>query len=129
MAVRYPIVPNNITIHLGSPGDNAKNITVPFVEYIANVASSELYPTWPRNALVANIYAIISFAMNRIYNEWYRSKGYNFDITSLPAYDQKYTENRSVYENIENIAEEIFNNYVVKGNQINHILQHTVMEE
>ena len=118
MAVRYPIVPNNITIHLGSPGDNAKNITVPFVEYIANVASSELYPTWPRNALIANIYAIISFAMNRIYNEWYRSKGYNFDITSSPAYDQKYTENRSVYENIENIAEEIFNNYVVKGNQI-----------
>ena len=118
MAIRYPIVPNNITVHLGAPSENVKNITIPFTEYIANVASSELYPTWPKNALIANIYTIISFAMNRIYNEWYRSKGYNFDITSLPAYDQKYTENRSVYENIENISEEIFNNYVVKGNQI-----------
>ena len=91
MAIRYPIVPNNITVHLGAPSENVKNITIPFTEYIANVASSELYPTWPKNALIANIYTIISFAMNRIYNEWYRSKGYNFDITSLPAYDQKYT--------------------------------------
>ena len=118
MAVRYPVVPNSITIHLGNPNDSVKNITIPFVEYIANVASSEIYPTWPKNALIANIYTIISFAMNRIYNEWYRSKGYNFDITSSSAYDQKYTENRSIYENIENITEEIFNNYVVKGTQI-----------
>ena len=118
MAIRYPVVPNNITIHLGKPSENAKNVTIPFVEYIANVASSEIYPTWPKNALIANIYTIISFAMNRIYNEWYRSKGYNFDITSSPAYDQQYTENRSIYENIENISEEIFNNYIVKGNQI-----------
>ena len=118
MAVRYPVVPNNITVHLGAPDENARDITIPFTDYIANVASSELYPTWPRNALIANIYAIISFAMNRIYNEWYRSKGYNFDITSSPLYDQAYTENRSVYENIENIVEDIFNNYVVKGNQI-----------
>ena len=118
MAVRYPIVPNNITIHLGAPDEAARNITVPFTDYIANVASSELYPTWPKNALIANIYTIISFAMNRIYNEWYRSKGYNFDITSSPQYDQTYTENRSTYENINNIVEEIFNNYVVKGNQV-----------
>ncbi len=118
MAVRYPIVPNNITIHLGAPDEAARNITVPFTDYIANVASSELYPTWPRNALVANIYAIISFAMNRIYNEWYRSKGYNFDITSSPTYDQTYTLNRSTYENIDDIVSEIFNNYVVKSGQI-----------
>lgn len=118
MAVRYPIVPNNITVHLGAPDEAARNITVPFTDYIANVASSELYPTWPENALTANIYTIISFAMNRIYNEWYRSKGYNFDITSSPQYDQTYTENRSTYENINNIVEEIFNNYVVKGNQV-----------
>lgn len=118
MATRYPIVPNNITVHLGKPDDNAKNITVPFTDYISNVAASEIYPTWPREALKANIYAIISFAMNRIYNEWYRSKGYNFDITSSPIYDQAYTPNRSTYENINNIVEEIFNNYVVKGNQI-----------
>ncbi len=118
MAVRYPIVPNNITIHLGSPTEAANNITVPFTDYISNVAASELYPTWPRNALIANIYAIISFALNRIYNEWYRSKGYNFDITSNPMYDQTYTLNRSTYENIDDIVGEIFDNYVVKGNQI-----------
>lgn len=118
MAVRYPVVPNNITIHLGPPNVAAKEITIPFTEYIANVASSEIYPTWPQNALIANIYVIISFAMNRIYNEWYRSKGYNFDITSSPAYDQTYTENRAIYENIQNIVEEIFNNYVVKDGQV-----------
>ena len=118
MAVRYPIVPNTITVHLGTPDAKARDITVPFSDYISNVASSELYPTWPYNALTANIYAIISFAMNRIYNEWYRSKGYNFDITSTPQYDQKYVENRSTYEVIDNIVDEIFDNYVVKGEQI-----------
>ena len=118
MAVRYPIVPNNITVHLGKPDEAARDINVSFTDYISNVASSELYPTWPKNALIANIYAIISFAMNRIYNEWYRSKGYNFDITSSPVFDQNFVENRSTYENINNIVEDIFNNYVVKGNQI-----------
>ena len=118
MAIRYPIVPNNITVHLGKPDEAVKNITVPFIDYISNVASSEIYPTWPRSALEANIYAIISFAMNRIYNEWYRSKGYNFDITSSSIYDQAYIENRSTYENINNIVENIFNNYVIKGDQI-----------
>ena len=118
MAVRYPIVPNTITVHLGEPDQAARNVTVPFVDYVSNVASSELYPTWPRGALVANMYAIISFAMNRIYNEWYRSKGYNFDITSSPLYDQTYVEGRSTYEVIDDIAGEIFDNYVVKGDQI-----------
>lgn len=118
MAVRLPIVPNTITVHLGNPSEAARNVTVPFTEYIANVASSELYPTWPKNALIANVYTIISFALNRIYNEWYPSKGYQFDITSSPAFDQTFKENRSTYENIDNIVEEIFNNYVVKGNQV-----------
>ena len=118
MASRYPIVPNNIIVHLGKPDDNARNITVSFTDYISNVASSEIYPTWPVEALKANIYAIISFAMNRIYNEWYRSRGYSFDITSSSIYDQTFIENRSTYENINNIVEEIFNNYVVKGNSI-----------
>ena len=118
MAIRYPVVPNTITVHLGKPTESARDISVSFIDYISNVASSELYPTWPKNSLVANIYAIISFAMNRIYNEWYRSKGYNFDITSSPIYDQSFVENRSTYENLNNIVEEIFNNYVVKGNQI-----------
>ena len=118
MAVRYPIVPNNITVHLGAPNESARDITIPFTDYISNVASSEIYPTWPRNALIANIYAIISFAMNRIYNEWYRSKGYNFDITSSPIYDQTYIENRSIYGNIDDIVGEIFNNYVIKDDQV-----------
>ena len=118
MAIRYPVVPNNITVHLGAPDEQAKNVTIPFTDYISNVASSEIYPTWPKEAIIANIYTIISFAMNRIYNEWYRSKGYNFDITSLPTYDQTYIENRSTYENIDNIVDDIFNNYVVKKNQI-----------
>ena len=118
MAVRYPVVPNNITVHLGKPDEAARNITVPFTDYIANVASNELYPTWPRTALIANIYAIISFTMNRIYNEWYPSKGYNFDITSSPVYDQSFKEGRSTFENIDEIVGEIFNNYVIKGNQI-----------
>lgn len=118
MAIRYPIVPNNITVHLGKPAEAARNITIPFTDYIANVASSELYPTWPKNALIANIYTIISFALNRIYNEWYPSKGYQFDITSSPSFDQTFIENRSTYENIDTIVEEIFNNYVVKGNQV-----------
>ena len=118
MAIRYPIVPNNITIHLGKPSEAARDITVSFSDYISNVASSELYPTWPKEALIANIYAIISFALNRIYNEWYRSKGYNFDITSSPAFDQTYIENRSTYENIDNIVNDIFNNYIVKEGQV-----------
>ena len=118
MAIRYPIVPRNITVHLGKPDDNSKNVTVSFIEYISNVASSEIYPTWPKEALKANIYAIISFTMNRIYNEWYRSKGYNFDITNSPIYDQAFVYNRSTYENINNIVEEVFNNYVVKGNRV-----------
>jgi peptidoglycan hydrolase-like protein with peptidoglycan-binding domain len=118
MAIRYPVIPNNITVHLGAPDEAARDITIPFTDYISNVAASELYPTWPRNALIANIYTIISFAMNRIYNEWYRSKGYNFDITSSPTYDQTFIENRSTYQNIDNIVEEIFNNYVVKGDQV-----------
>ncbi len=118
MAVRHPVVPNNITVHLGKPDEDAPNITVPFTDYISNVVSSEIYPTWPYNAIVANTYAIISFAMNRIYNEWYISKGYNFDITSSPIYDQTYIQNRSTYENVNNIVNEIFDNYVVKGNQI-----------
>ena len=118
MAIRYPVVPKNITVHLGKPNENASNVTVSFTDYISNVACSEIYPTWPRECLKANIYAIISFTMNRVYNEWYRSKGYNFDITNSTAYDQAFILNRSTYENINNIVEEIFNNYVVKGNGI-----------
>ena len=118
MAIKYPVVPNEIIVHLGTPNEAAKDVSVQFIDYISNVASSEIYPTWPESALKANIYAIISFALNRIYNEWYRSKGYNFDITSSPIYDQTYIPDRQIYENISNIVEETFNDYVVKSNQV-----------
>ena len=118
MAIRYPVVPEKITVHLGAPDSAARNITVSFTDYIANVASSEIYPTWPTNALKANILAIISFTMNRIYNEWYRSKGYNFDITSSPTYDQTYIENRVIYENIDTLVNDLFDDYIVKNNQV-----------
>ncbi len=113
-----PIIPDTITVHLGAPDSSAQNVTVSFTDYIKNVASSEIYPTWPENAIRANIYAIISFALNRYYTEFYRSKGYNFDITSSTQYDQKFINNREVFENISLIVDEIFNDYVTKGNQI-----------
>ena len=73
--INYPYIPSYITVHLGPPGSNAENVTVPFTDYIKNVASSELYPTWPESALRANIYAIITYALNRIYTEHYRFPG------------------------------------------------------
>lgn len=113
-----PTIPSNITVHLGAPDQPARNITVPFIEYIKNVASSEIYPTWPESSLRANILAQISFALNRIYTEWYRSRGYDFDITSSTQYDQKFIENREYFENISRIVDEIFNNYVVRQGNV-----------
>lgn len=113
-----PLIPNTITVHLGEPDEAAKNITVPFIEYIKNVASSELYPTWPEEALKANILAQISFTLNRLYNEWYRSKGYDFEITSSPKYDQNFIENRTIFENISKHVDELFNSYIRKQNTI-----------
>lgn len=118
MAVLTPVIPENITVHLGAPNSDAENVTVPFPEYIKNVASSEIYPTWPEDALRANIYAIISFALNRIYTEWYPSKGYNFDITNTTAFDQAFYKNREIFENISIIVDEIFNDYVVRQGEI-----------
>ena len=88
--VLTPIIPQDITVHLGTPDSSAQNVTVSFTDYIKNVASSEIYPTWPDAALRANIYAIISFALNRIYTEWYPARGYNFDITNSTAFDQAF---------------------------------------
>ena len=82
MLTGEPFIPETITVHLGPPDSDAPNVTVDFPTYIKNVASSEIYPTWPESALRANIYAIISFVLNRVYTEWYRSRGYDFDITS-----------------------------------------------
>ncbi|MBO7217606.1 MAG: peptidoglycan-binding protein [Clostridia bacterium] len=112
-------IPETITVHLGLPDADAENVTVPFTEYIKNVASSEIYPNWPENALRANIYAITSYALNRIYTEFYRSKGYDFDITNTTRFDQAYVPNRDIFENISQIVDEIFNDYVVRQGTIN----------
>ena len=95
MVTFVPYIPENITVHLGAPSAAAANVTVPFVDYVKNVASSEVYPTWDDSALTANILAIISFALNRVYTEFYRSQGYNFDITSSTALDQKFINGRN----------------------------------
>ncbi len=107
-----PFIPENITVHLGAPDEDVENITVSFPDYVKNVASSEIYPTWPENSLRANIYAIITFALNRIYTEWYRLKGYDFDITSVTQYDQKFIKNREIFENISQLTDELFNDYL-----------------
>ena len=116
--VIQPVIPESIRVHLGSPSSNAETVTVPFVDYIKNVASSEIYPTWPENALRANIYAIITFALNRIYTEWYPSRGYDFDITNSTQYDQAYVPNREIFENINDIVNDIFDEYVVRNGSI-----------
>ena len=107
-----PIIPETITVHLGAPGTPAQNVTLPFLDYITNVASSEIYPTWPENAIRANIYAQISFALNRIYTQYYRSRGYDFDITNSTAIDQSFVNGRDIFDNIREIAGEIFDSYV-----------------
>ena len=117
--INLPIIPNTITVHLGDPRDaSAPNITLPFIDYIKNVASSEIYPTWPESALRANIYAQISFALNRIYTEYYRSRGYPFDITSSTAYDQYFVNERDVFENIDRIVSDIFNSYIRRSGSV-----------
>lgn len=118
MQIRSPIIPTEVTVHLGRPDEAARNITVPFIEYIKNVASGEIYPNWPLDAIKANVLAQISFALNRIYNEWYPSKGYDFDITSSPAYDQSFVENRQFFETISMVVDDLFNDYIVKNGQV-----------
>ena len=113
-----PIIPSYITVHLGPPDSDAPNVTVPFVDYIKNVASSEIYPTWPENAIRANVYAQVSFALNRIFTDYYRSRGYDFDITNSIGIDQSFVNGRDIFENISQIVDEIFNDYVVLGNSV-----------
>lgn len=113
-----PTVPERIRVHLGAPDASAQNVTVSFPDYIKNVASSEIYPTWPEAALRANIYAQISFALNRIYTEYYPSRGYDFDITNNTAYDQAFIYGRDFFGNIGRIVDEIFNNYIVRRGSV-----------
>ena len=112
MPTVIPFVPESITVHLGSPGAQAANVTVPFSDYVKNVASSEIYPTWEESALRANILAIVSFALNRVYTEFYRSRGYDFEITSSTAIDQAVVNGRSFFENISRLVDELFNDYL-----------------
>ncbi len=112
MPIIIPYVPRTITVHLGLPDQWAENVTVTFPDYVKNVASSEIYPTWEPAAIRANILAIISFALNRVYTEFYPSRGYNFQITSTTQYDQKFIRGRNIFENISQVVDEIFNDYI-----------------
>ncbi len=116
--INAPIIPTFIIVHLGPPDEAGRNISIPFIEYIKNVASGEIYPNWPVDSIKANVLAIISFSLNRVYNEWYRSLGYNFDITSSSQYDQSFGENRQFFEKISVIVDELFNDYIVKDGQV-----------
>lgn len=110
------VIPRQIRVHLGRPTSNAENVSVDFIYYIKNVCSSEVYPTWPRQALLANIHAQVSLALNRIYTEWYPSKGYNFDITNNTAFDQAFVKNRNIYDSISVLVDEVFNQFLRKRN-------------
>ncbi len=123
--LKQVLIPENIIVHDGIPSDSsAANYTVPFIDYIKNVASSEIYSTWPKETIKANVLAIISFTLNRIYTEWYKSRGYNFTITSTTTYDQKYTRNATIFEPISNVVDEIFNNYIKSGIRMEPLLAH-----
>lgn len=115
--LRQVAIPNPITVHLGSPSSAASNVRVAFPDYVKNVASGEIYPTWPEASLRANIYAIITFALNRVFTEWYRSRGYAFDITGSTAYDQSFLYGRPIYDSISGIVDDIFNQYVRRQGQ------------
>lgn len=109
------VIPEYIIVHDGVPSDNsAPNYWVKYTDYIKNVASSEIYSTWPEATIYANILAIMSFTLNRVYTEWYRNRGYNFTITSSTAYDQKWIYGRNTYENIDVLVDSIFNNYLAR---------------
>lgn len=116
MPTVIPYVPEQITVHLGSPNSYAANVTVPFIDYVKNVASSEVYPTWDDSALTANILAIVSFALNRVYTEYYRSRGYDFDITSSTAIDQKFINGRNYFGSISRLVDNLFNDYLRRPN-------------
>ena len=113
-----PVIPEIIRVHLGAPSAEAENVSVSFPNYIKNVASSEIFPTWPESALRANILAQISFALNRVYTEYYPSRGYDFDITNNTAFDQSFVKDRDIFENISAIVDEIFNNYIVRAGNV-----------
>ena len=106
------VVPQTVVVHDGAPTDStAKNYYVPYRDYIKNVASSEIYSTWPRATITSNVLAIMSFTLNRVYTEWYRNQGYDFTITSSTAFDHKWIYGRNIFESISQVVDEIFDNY------------------
>ena len=114
----YPVIPEYITVHLGAPDAPAENVTVTFPRYIKGVAASEIYPTWNESAIRANVLAQISVALNRVYTEFYRSRGYDFDITNNTQYDQAFSPNKETFENINAIVDDMFNNYIVRRGNV-----------
>ena len=117
------VVPEFVVVHDGPPSDGAaENYYVRYKDYIKNVASSEIYATWPEETIRANVIAIMSFTLNRVFTEWYRNKGYNFTITSSTAYDHKWIYGRNIFENISQIVDEIFSAYVSRPNVLQPLL-------
>ena len=114
----YVSIPETITVHLGAPSADAQNITVPFADYIKNVASSEIYPTWPEQAIRANVYAQMSYVLNRVFTEWYRAQGYDFDITNSTRYDQSFVPGRDIFENISTIVDDMIGTYLTRGDSL-----------
>lgn len=110
-----PVIPEFVIVHLGVPtNSSAQNVWIPFTDYVKNVASSEIYSTWPRNTIEANVLAILSFVLNRVYTEWYRGKGYDFTITNSTAYDQAFVYGRNIFEEISTVVDEIFTKYITR---------------
>lgn len=112
-------IPEFVTVHLGIPGSSAQNVRVRFIDYVKNVTSSEIYPTWPNNSIIANVHAIVSLVLNRFFTEWYRSRGYDFDITNSTTVDQAFVYGRNIYQNISEIVDGIFNVYARRKGFIN----------
>lgn len=113
-SARPVLIPETVTVHLGQPGSDAVNVTVPFVDYVKSVASSEIYPTWPRESLLSNIHAETTLILNRIYTEWYPSQGYDFDVSASPAFDQYYVHRREVFDTIDVLVDEYFTYYIAR---------------
>lgn len=117
IVLRQVVVPETIVVHNGTPSDStAKDFYVPYLDYIKNVASCEIYSTWPEATIQANVLAIMSFTLNRVYTEWYRNKGYNFTITSSTAYDHKWMEGKTIYESIDRVVDSLYNNFLSRPN-------------
>jgi hypothetical protein len=115
VVLSQPVIPEFVIVHLGTPTDTgAQNVWIPFKDYIKNVASCEIYSTWPQQAIRANVYAILSFTLNRVYTEWYRGKGYEFTITNSTAFDQAFSYGRNIFNEISVVVDEIFTSYVTR---------------